>query len=65
MYHLLVLLEANDLSLEDLAAAFNSRIDAGSLTWFIAGDLASIEDEVRALELGEFEVWNVEGERLR
>ena len=57
--------EYEAVGLEDLTAAFNSRIDTDSLTWFIAGDLARIEDEVKALELGEFEVWSVEGERVR
>mgnify|MGYP001556206623 FL=1 len=54
-----------DVGLEDLAGAFNERIDRAGLYWFIAGDLASIEDEVKALDLGEFEVWDVEGSRVR
>ena len=54
-----------DVGLEDLAGAFNERIDRAGLYWFIAGDLASIEDEVKALDLGEFEVWDVEGNRVR
>ena len=41
------------------------RIDAGELNWFIAGDLASIEDDLKALDLGEFEVWDVDGNRVR
>ena len=54
-----------DVGLDDLAGAFNERIDRAGLYWFIAGDLASIEDEVKALDLGEFEVWDVEGSRVR
>ena len=53
------------VSLEDLALSFNHRVDADTLTWFIAGDLAQIEESVRALGLGEFEVWDVDGNRLR
>ena len=54
-----------DVGLDDLAGAFNERIDRAGLYWFIAGDLASIEDEVKALDLGEFEVWDVAGNRVR
>ena len=50
---------------DDLTAAFRSRIDAEGLSWFIAGDLAKIEENVRALNLGEVEVWSVDGEKLR
>ena len=54
-----------EVDLEDLVAAFNERIDADSLSWFIAGDLVSIEESVKALDLGEFEVWDVDGNRVR
>ncbi len=53
------------VSVEDIAAAFRKRIDPGSLSWFIAGDLARIEDDIRALDLGELEVWDVDGNRIR
>jgi predicted Zn-dependent peptidase len=54
-----------EVGLEDLLAAFNERVDADKLSWFIAGDLASIEDDLKALDLGEFEVWDVDGNRVR
>ena len=53
------------VNLEDLLVAFNERIVADELSWFIAGDLASIEDDLKALDLGEFEVWDVDGNRVR
>ena len=53
------------VGLEDLAEAFDRRIDADSLDWFIAGDLATIEEDLKALDLGEFEVWDVDGNRVR
>jgi predicted Zn-dependent peptidase len=57
--------EYEAVGLDELAEAFNERIDAGRLYWFIAGDLARIEDELKALDLGEFEVWDVDGKRIR
>jgi len=45
------------------AAAAVLRPDA--LTWVIVGDLARIEQKVRALALGPVEIWDAEGRRLR
>jgi len=53
------------VALEDLAPALSDRVDDGRLTWFIAGDVAKIENAVRALELGPVEVWDADGNRLR
>jgi zinc protease len=53
------------VGLDETVSAFTDRIDPDQLTWFISGDLASIEEEIAALELGEIEVWNADGERLR
>jgi predicted Zn-dependent peptidase len=57
--------EYEAVGLDDLPEAFNERIDADRLSWFIAGDLGKIEDELKALDLGEFEVWDVDGKRVR
>nr|WP_275978018.1 pitrilysin family protein [Idiomarina rhizosphaerae] len=35
------------------------------LTWVIAGDLSKIEDDIRALNFGEIEVWDIYGNKLR
>jgi zinc protease len=35
------------------------------LTWVVVGDLAQIEDKVRSLEYGDFEVWDAFGNRVR
>jgi predicted Zn-dependent peptidase len=40
-------------------------IDASKLTWIVVGDLAQIEDKVRALEYGPVEVWDAFGNRIR
>lgn len=53
------------VSVDDITGAFNERVDADELSWFIAGDLAQIEDDLRALDLGELEVWDVDGNRIR
>jgi len=36
-----------------------------ALTWVVVGDLAKIEPRIRALKLGEVEVWDAEGRKLR
>ncbi len=51
--------------LEDLALALDARVDPDKLSWFITGDLAKIEADIAALDLGEIEVWDADGNRLR
>lgn len=53
------------VTLDKLAPALNARIHPDKLTWFISGDLATIEAELPALNLGEIEVWDADGKRLR
>jgi predicted Zn-dependent peptidase len=53
------------VKLENLAPALNARVDPDKLTWFISGDLAKIEEDVAALNLGEMEVWDTDGKRVR
>ena len=50
---------------EGVAERARDVIDTGKLTWVVVGDLEKIEADVRALELGDVEVWNAFGERLR
>ena len=57
--------EYEAVGLEDLTAEFTERVDADRLYWFISGDLAKIEEDLKALDLGEFEVWDVDGNRIR
>ncbi len=57
--------EYEAVELGDLAASVNERIDPDALTWFISGDLGKIEESLNALELGEIEVWDADGNRLR
>lgn len=54
-----------EVSISDMTAAMQKHIEADQLVWFIAGDIAKIEDEVRALNLGPLEIWNADGERIR
>ena len=42
-----------------------NMIDTKNLVWLVIGDLSRIEESVRALELGEVEVWDAFGNRLR
>ena len=53
------------ITVDELANAFESRIDAENLTWFISGDLDVIEDKVRSLNLGPVEIWDVDGSKIR
>ncbi|MDY6924105.1 MAG: pitrilysin family protein [Pseudomonadota bacterium] len=40
-------------------------LDPAAMTWVVVGDLSKIEAGVRAAGLGEVEVWDAEGARLR
>ncbi len=57
--------EYEAVGLDSLAASLTDRISTDDLTWFITGDLEKIEDSVTALEIGELEVWDADGNRLR
>lgn len=49
----------------DISAVGRGRLTPATLTIVVAGDLASIEAPIRALNLGEVEVWSPAGERIR
>ena len=53
------------VTLDAAEKAFIDTIDAGELTWFISGDLGKVEDDVAALGLGDIEVWDADGNRVR
>ncbi len=57
--------EYEAVQLDDAIAAFTASVDADELTWFITGDLEKIEADIAALGLGEIEVWDADGNRLR
>jgi zinc protease len=57
--------EYEAVQVEGTMAALGERIVADDLTWFITGDLAKIEENVAALGLGELEVWDADGNRVR
>ena len=57
--------EYEAVALADLATAMDARVDPDKLTWFITGDLAKIEADIAALGLGEIEVWDADGNRVR
>ncbi|HEV2147537.1 MAG TPA: pitrilysin family protein [Longimicrobiaceae bacterium] len=50
---------------EDVLDAARRRLTPDALTIVVAGDLATIEQPIRALNLGSVEVWSPEGARLR
>lgn len=52
---------ATPRSVTDAAAL----LDLDALTWVVVGDLDKIESPVRASGIGEVEVWDAEGRRLR
>ena len=43
----------------------STLIDPDRLTWVVSGDLEKIEENVRALDYGDVEVWGPFGNRLR
>lgn len=49
----------------DVADVGRARIDPGALVIVVAGDLAQVEAPLRALDLGDVEVWSPAGERVR
>jgi len=53
------------LELSELTDAFTKHVSADNLVWLISGDLAKIEEEVRALNFGIVEVWDSSGNKLR
>lgn len=53
------------VTLDDVHTAAKATIDPTILTWLVVGDLAEIEESVRALNFGEVEVWNAFGKRVR
>lgn len=49
----------------DISAVSRGKLTPAALTIVVAGDLASIEAPIRALNLGTVEVWSPAGERIR
>ncbi len=49
----------------DAAELAGRRLNPDALTIVVAGDLATIETPIRALNLGAVEVWSPDGERVR
>jgi zinc protease len=49
----------------DIATVGRGKLTPAALTVVVAGDLASIEAPIRALNLGQVEVWSPSGERIR
>ena len=52
------------VTVEEVNAAAQAVMEPGRLVWVVVGDLASIEEGVRALELGRVEFMDVDGNRL-
>jgi hypothetical protein len=48
-----------------VARVGGARLTPGAATIVVAGDLAQIEAPIRALNLGDVEVWSPAGERVR
>jgi zinc protease len=49
----------------DIATFGRARVTPDALTIVVAGDLASIEQPIRTLNLGDVEVWSATGEKVR
>ena len=53
------------LTTEQVGAAAKRLFPASELTWFVVGDLATVEADIRKLGLGEVMVYNGDGDRVR
>ncbi|RLV59878.1 insulinase family protein [Parashewanella curva] len=53
------------VSIDDIKHFAKKTIKPDALTWVIVGDLDKIEKDVRALKLGEVEVWDAYGNKVR
>jgi zinc protease len=49
----------------DVASVGRARLNPAALVVVVAGDLAQVEAPIRALNLGDVEVWSPAGERIR
>jgi zinc protease len=54
----------SDVSVQEANAAARNQLKPDQLIWVVVGDLAEIEDEVRALNLGELALMDVDGKIL-
>lgn len=55
----------NSITLDQLHNLAKDTIKPDEMVWVIAGDLSIIEDDIRALNLAEVEVWDDKGNRIR
>ncbi|MBV7256980.1 insulinase family protein [Pacificimonas sp. WHA3] len=53
------------ITTDELNTVAAEMIEPESLSWVIIGDLSKIEPDIRALDMGEIEVWDSYGERVR
>jgi zinc protease len=53
------------VTLDDVHAAAKEIVDSSQLTWLVVGDLEKMEEQVRALDFGDVEVWDAFGNELR
>ncbi len=55
----------NALQLDDVNEVARQYLTPENLTWVLEGDIAQFEQKIRELNIGDVEVWNTEGERIR
>jgi zinc protease len=53
------------LTPQDISRVAAAKLQPDALTIVVAGDLAQIEQPLRALNLGTVEVWDPDGNRIR
>ena len=54
----------SDVSVQEANSAARNQLKPDQLIWVVVGDLAKIEDEIRALNLGELTLMDVDGKIL-
>ncbi len=53
------------VTLDAVQAAAKELIEGSQMTWLIVGDLEKMEEQVRALDYGDVEVWDAFGNKVR
>ena len=53
------------LTLEGVNARAEDSLHPDHITWVVVGDLSQMEESIRALELGDVEVWDHDGNKVR
>lgn len=57
--------QLDSLTVEEVNRVARDYVKPGALTWVVVGDLATFERQIRELRIGDVEIWNADGKRIR